>query len=177
MEMQGLKPSILMGKPKQRLPPGVSTDNDLFLSMFLIRLPPSMREAPETTRRLWRWLEPRMPCRMLEVATTPRSQPPQPECSRSPAPTSGKKTKIGTAMPVPKVVLLPALTSSPFKTRAMACESFTTSTATHTSAFSPVPGRKTKALPYPYRFGGKFSTGHCHSHAFPSKCRPRFSNG
>ncbi len=45
MEMQGLKPSVLMGKLKQHLPPRVSPDNDLFLSMFLIRLPPSMREA------------------------------------------------------------------------------------------------------------------------------------
>jgi hypothetical protein len=44
MEMQGLKPSILMGKLKQHLPPGVSPDNNLFLSIFLIRLPPSMRE-------------------------------------------------------------------------------------------------------------------------------------
>ncbi len=45
MELQGLKPSVLMGKFKQHLPPGVSPDNDLFLSMFLNRLPPSMREA------------------------------------------------------------------------------------------------------------------------------------
>jgi hypothetical protein len=45
MEMQGLKPSVLMGKLKQHLPPGVSPDNDLFLAMFLIRLRPSMREA------------------------------------------------------------------------------------------------------------------------------------
>ncbi len=39
MEMQGLKPSVLMGKLKQHLPPGVLPDDDLFLSMFLIRLP------------------------------------------------------------------------------------------------------------------------------------------
>jgi hypothetical protein len=45
MEMQGLKHSVLMGKLKQHLPPGVSPDNDLFLAMFLIRLPPSMRET------------------------------------------------------------------------------------------------------------------------------------
>jgi hypothetical protein len=45
VEMYGLKPSVLMGKLKQHLPPGVSPDNDLFLTMFLIRLPPSMREA------------------------------------------------------------------------------------------------------------------------------------
>jgi hypothetical protein len=45
VEMQGLKPSVLMGKLKQHLPPGVSPDNNLFLAMFFIRLPPSMREA------------------------------------------------------------------------------------------------------------------------------------
>jgi hypothetical protein len=45
MEMLGLKPSVLMGKLKQHLSPGVSPDNDLFLTMFLICLPPSMRET------------------------------------------------------------------------------------------------------------------------------------
>jgi hypothetical protein len=45
MEMMGLKPSVLMGKLKQHLPPGVSPDNDLFLSMFFIHLPRSMRET------------------------------------------------------------------------------------------------------------------------------------
>jgi hypothetical protein len=45
MEMQSLKPSILMGKLKQHLPPGVSPDMDLFLAMFLIHLPSSMRET------------------------------------------------------------------------------------------------------------------------------------
>jgi hypothetical protein len=43
MEMQGLKPNVLMGKLKQHLPSGVSPDNDLFLAMFLVRLQPSMR--------------------------------------------------------------------------------------------------------------------------------------
>ncbi len=43
--MQGLNPSVLMGKLKQLLPPGVSPDNNLFLAMFLILLPPSMLEA------------------------------------------------------------------------------------------------------------------------------------
>jgi hypothetical protein len=46
MEMQGLKPSVLMGKLKQHLSPGgVYLDTDLFLAMFLIRLQPSMREV------------------------------------------------------------------------------------------------------------------------------------
>jgi hypothetical protein len=30
MEMPGLKPSVVMGKLKQHLPPGVSPDTDLF---------------------------------------------------------------------------------------------------------------------------------------------------
>ncbi len=45
IKMQGLKPSVLMGKLKQHLPPGASPDNDLFLAMFLVRLPPPMRET------------------------------------------------------------------------------------------------------------------------------------
>jgi hypothetical protein len=45
MEMQGLKPSVLMGKLRQHLPPSVSPYNDLFLAMFLVHLPPSMRET------------------------------------------------------------------------------------------------------------------------------------
>ncbi len=45
LEMQGLKPRVLIRKLKQHLPPGVSPDNDLFLAMFLIRLLSSMREA------------------------------------------------------------------------------------------------------------------------------------
>jgi hypothetical protein len=34
-----------MGKLKQHLAPGVSPDNDLFLALFLVRFPPSMRET------------------------------------------------------------------------------------------------------------------------------------
>jgi hypothetical protein len=45
LEMQGLKPSILMGKLEQHLSHGVSPDTDLLLSIFLIWLPRSMREA------------------------------------------------------------------------------------------------------------------------------------
>jgi hypothetical protein len=45
MEMQGLKPSVLMGKLKQHLLPGALPDNDLFLAMFLVCLSPSMRES------------------------------------------------------------------------------------------------------------------------------------
>jgi hypothetical protein len=45
MEIQGLKPSVLMGKLKQLLPPSFSPNNDLFLTIFLVRLPPSMPET------------------------------------------------------------------------------------------------------------------------------------
>jgi hypothetical protein len=38
--MNDIKPSIVMGKLKQLLPHGVSPDDDLFFSMFVIRLPP-----------------------------------------------------------------------------------------------------------------------------------------
>ena len=94
MDMQGLKPSILMGKLKQHLPPGVSPDTDLFMAMFLIRLPPSMREAvgagnhktaADTVRAadaLWDARGGHDPT--VAAATTHRS--------RSPAPTNGKTT-------------------------------------------------------------------------------------
>jgi hypothetical protein len=45
VELQGLKPSVIMGKLKQHLSPGVSPGTDLFLAMLLICLPPSMNEA------------------------------------------------------------------------------------------------------------------------------------
>jgi hypothetical protein len=75
MEMQGLKPSVLMGKLKQHLAPGVSPDNDLFLSTFLICLPPSMREtvgagAHGTAAAMVKAADAR-------VATTLQSQPPR----------------------------------------------------------------------------------------------------
>ncbi len=92
MEMQGLKPSVLMGKLKQNLPPGVSPDNDLFLSVFLIRLLSSMREtvgagthetaaamvkAADALWDAWGSHDP-----LVAAASTQRS--------RSPAPSSGK---------------------------------------------------------------------------------------
>jgi hypothetical protein len=45
LDMQSLKPSVLIGKLKQHLPPGVSPDNDLFLATLIVRLPPSMCET------------------------------------------------------------------------------------------------------------------------------------
>ena len=93
MEMQGLKPSVLMGKLKQNLPPGASPDNDLFLAMFLIRLPASMRETVgagdhrtaaamvKAADALWDARGGHDPT--VAAASTQRS--------RSPAPNSGKR--------------------------------------------------------------------------------------
>ncbi len=93
MEMQGLKPSVLMGKLKQHLPHSDSPDNNLFLAMFLIPLLPSMREAVgagnhktavamvRATDALWDALGSHNPT----VAAT------MTQCSRSPAPASGRK--------------------------------------------------------------------------------------
>ncbi len=93
MEMQGLKPSILLGKLKQHLPPGVSHDNDLFLAMFLIYLPPSMREtvgagAHGTAAAMVKAADALWDARgghdpMVAAASTQRS--------RSPTPSSGKR--------------------------------------------------------------------------------------
>jgi hypothetical protein len=95
MEMQDLKPSVLMEKLKQHLPLGVpvSPDNDLFLSMFLIRLLPSMRETVgagahgtaaamvKAADALWDAQSGHNPS--VAAASTQRS--------RSPAPNSGKR--------------------------------------------------------------------------------------
>ncbi len=43
--MDSMMPRILKGKLKQLLSHGISPDNDLFLSMFLIKLLPSMRKT------------------------------------------------------------------------------------------------------------------------------------
>ncbi len=119
-----------------------------------------------------------MPCGMLRAATTPRLRLPQLSTAEALLLLAGRRTTKGAAIPIPKVVLLLAQIFSLFKTRAMACVSFITFTATkHTRAFSPAPIRKTKVLPNPYRFSGKFNTCHCHSHALTSKCRHNFSNG
>ncbi len=93
MEMQGLKPSVLMGKLKQNLPPGVSPDNDLFLAMFLIRLPASMRETVRAGDH-------RTAAAMVKAADAlwdarggndPTVAAASTQRSRSPAPNSGKR--------------------------------------------------------------------------------------
>jgi hypothetical protein len=105
MEMQGLKPSVLMGKLKQHLPPGVSPDNDLFLAMFLIRLPPLMREtvgtgAVKTAAAMVKAADALWDARgshdpMVAAALTQRAE--------VPLPAAGREATKGAVTPVPKV--------------------------------------------------------------------------
>ncbi len=93
MEMQGLKPSVLMGKLKQHLPLGVSPKKDLFLAMFLIRLPPSMRETVGasthgTAAAMVKVAEALWDARGGHDPTVAASST---QRSRSPAPSSGKR--------------------------------------------------------------------------------------
>ncbi len=137
---------------KQHLPLGVSPDNDLFLATFLIRLPPSMREAVcvgnhksavamiRAADALWDAWGGRNPT--VVAATTQRS--------RSLAPARGRKndSRNGNARSKSR----PPFGSDFFlsKTQVMACVSLTTFTTTrHTSAFSPAPLQKTKGEPLP----------------------------
>ncbi len=172
MEMQGLKPSVLMGKLKQHLPLGVSLDNDLFLAMCLIRLPPSMREtvgagALKTAAAMVKAADALWDARgghdpMVAAALTQRS--------RSPAPSSGKRGDKRGGNARPKSRPLPAQISTLFKTLAMACANFTTTTPIGlTGAFRPVLGRKTNLLLGPCQFGGFSNTCHCHGYAFSCK--------
>jgi hypothetical protein len=96
MEMQGLKPSVLMGKLKQHLTPGVSPDNDLFLAMFLIHLPPSMREAVgagthKTAASIAKAADAQWDAR---GSPDPTAAATSTQRSRSPAPQSGKRGDI-----------------------------------------------------------------------------------
>ncbi len=172
MEMQGLKPSVLMGKLKQHLPPGVSPDNDLFLAMFLIRLPPSLREtvgagAHGTAAAMVKAADAICNVRgghdpTVADALTQRS--------RSPLPAAGREATKGAVTPVPKVAPIPAQISILFRTLAMACVNITTTTPIGlTGAFRPVLGPKTNLLPDPFRFGSFPHTCHCHGYAFSRK--------
>jgi hypothetical protein len=180
MEMQGLKPSVLMGKIKQHLPHGVSPDNDLFLAMFLVRLPPSMRETVgagnhmtaaamvKATNALWDVQGGHDPT----VATTTTQQ------SRRPAPNSGNRGKKRSGNARSKSHPLSAQISIPFKTLAMACANFTISTPTRlTGALRPVLGREASSPKNHFWFGSQSNTRYCHGYAIPSQCRTNFSQG
>ncbi len=172
MEIQGLKPSVLMGKLKQHLPPGVSTDNVLFLAMFLIRLPPSMRETAGTGAH-------KMAAAMVKAADAlwdargghdPTVAAASTQQSRILAPSSGKRSDIRGGNACPKSRLLPTQIFILFRTLAMACVNFTTTMPIGlTGAFRSVLGRKTYSPPDPFQFGGFVHTCHCHGYAFSCK--------
>jgi hypothetical protein len=72
---------------------------------------------------------------MLGAATTPRLRLPRLSTAEALLLLAGRRTTKGMAIPIPKVVLLPAPIFSLFKTLTRACVSFITFTATkHTSA-------------------------------------------
>jgi hypothetical protein len=168
LEMQGLNPTILMGKLKQHLPHGVSPDTDLFLSMFLIRLPPSMREAVRAgnhktaaamvtaVNALWdahRGNDPSVAATMTQ-------------CSRSPAP-EGKKndTRGGGACSKSRPPSFQDFFH--FLNHPKASVSTTTITAQGpTTVFPLVPGQKTEKPLSLYRLSGGTYTCHGHGHAF-----------
>ncbi len=172
MEMQGLKPSVLMGKLKQHLPPGVSPDNDLFLAMFLIHLPPSMRETVGAGAH-------KTAAAMVKAADTlwdawggprPYGHSCLDTAKRIPAPSSGKRINKRGDNVRPKSRPLPTQIFILFRTLAMACVNFTTTTSIGlTGAFHPVLGQKTNSPPDPFQFGGFFHTCHYHGYAFSRK--------
>ncbi len=140
--------------------------------MFLICLPPSMRETVgagthgtaaamvKAADALWHAQGGHNPT--VTAASTQRS--------RSPTPSSGKRgDKRGGNAP-PKSRPLPAQIFILFRTLAMACVNFTTTTPIGlTGEFRPVLGQKTNSPPDPFRFGGFFHTCHCHGYAFSCK--------
>jgi hypothetical protein len=125
--MDRLKPSILMGKLKQLLPNKVSPYNDLFLSMFLIRLPPSMREAVgagdhKMAAAKVKAMDALCDARGgsdLTVATTTAS------CSRSPNQPQGQGATKGVTALDQNVAHLPLTPSTNSQIPPMACASIT----------------------------------------------------
>jgi hypothetical protein len=158
MEIQGLKPSVLMGKLKQHLPPGVSPNNDLFLAMFLIRLPPSMREtvgagAHKTTAAMVKAADALWDARgghdpTVAAASTQRNRNACPKSRPPSRPDFHSFQNPGNGM----------------------CKFTITTPIGLTGAFRPILGWKTNTPRDPFRFGGFPHTCHCHSYAFPRKC-------
>jgi hypothetical protein len=81
-----------------QLPHKVSPDNDLFLSMVLIRLPPSMRETIGAGNHK------KMAAAMVkDIDALSDARAAKTSCSK------GKRVKRGAAAPNQKVILLPHL--------------------------------------------------------------------
>ncbi len=146
MEMQGLKPSVLMGKLKQHLPPGVSTDNDLFLAMFLIRLLSSMREVVragthKTVAAMVKAVDATKDAQGGHNSTVAAAST---QCSSSPAPHNRKQGDKTSDSARSKSHPLPTLIFILSKTLAMASVNFTTITPTRLrGVLRPGLGQKT----------------------------------
>ncbi len=82
MEMQGLKPSILMGILKQHLPKTWHQSRHGSVSLHVLEPTTTFHaggcSCRNPTRQPWRWLEPWMPCGTLTAAMTSWSQLPRP---------------------------------------------------------------------------------------------------
>jgi hypothetical protein len=181
MEMQGLKPSgALMGKLNQHLPPGVSPDNDLFLSMFLIHLLPSMREVEGAGTH-------KMAAAMVKAADAlwdargghnPTVAAASPQRSRSPAPNSGKRgdRQSGNNRSKSHPPYRPDFYS--FQNPGNGVCKFDNYYAhkAHRCA-SPVLGRKSSLPLNHLRFGGQPNTRYYHGHALPCQRWIDFLNG
>jgi hypothetical protein len=170
MEMQGLKPSGLMGKLKKHLLPEYHLTMTLFLAMFLIRLLPSMREtvgagthgtaaamvkAADTLWDAWGDHDP-------TVAATSTQR------SKSPAPSNGKRgdKRSSNARPKSRPPSRPGFHS--FQNPGNGMCKFHNYYANRANR-CPVLGWKTNLPPDPLRFSGFFHT--CHSHGYAFSCK------
>ncbi len=152
IEMQGLKPSVIMGKLKQHLLPGVSPDTDLFSCN--VSYSPTAFHA--RSGRSWK---PQDSCSHGKGCGCPVG------CSRRPRPhsrsrldsaqlepcsyiTTGSEATKRAVTPALKVTPLPALIFISFKTVAMASVNFTTIEPTRlTGVLHLVLGQKTRGIP------------------------------
>jgi hypothetical protein len=167
-----------MGKLKQHLPPSVSPDNDLFLAMFLVRLPPSMRETVgagnhttaaamvKAADALWEVQGGHDPT--VAAATTQQS--------RSPAPNNRRRgnKRGGNARSKSRPPSRPDFHSFQNPSNGMCKFHNYYANRAHRCA-PPVLGRKTNLLPDHFRFSDQSSTRQCHGDAFSSQCRIYFS--
>ncbi len=164
MEMQGLKPSVLMGKLKQHSLQEYHPTTIFFLQCFWSDFRHQWERQSELVPMEWPqpWWRLRTPYGMLGAATTLRSQPPQHSEAGAPHPAAGREVTKGAVMPSLKVTPLPAQIFTHFKTLAMACANFTITTPIGlTGAFRPVLSWKTNSPPNLFRFGGFSHTCQC----------------